>query len=146
MVNYTEEDLLDHDGIAAIIKNSKGEILMQDHVKYGFWTIPVGKVKHNQEVLEGLKQELQEECGIEVKECKEIAKKDYNYIRDNKKVKVISHLFEVLKFEGEIENKEPGKHREQKFISLEDIKRLPYLSDLTLFYLGTLGIIRKKRI
>jgi hypothetical protein len=54
-INYNKEDILDHHGIAAVIKNAEGEILMQEHVKYGFWTIPVGKVKEDQDVIEGLK-------------------------------------------------------------------------------------------
>ena len=44
-INYSEEDLRDHDAIGAVVKDSKGRILVQDHVTYGFWTIPVGKAK-----------------------------------------------------------------------------------------------------
>jgi len=35
-INYNESDLSDHKGVSAVIKNPEGEILMQDHVKYGF--------------------------------------------------------------------------------------------------------------
>jgi ADP-ribose pyrophosphatase YjhB (NUDIX family) len=119
---------------------------MQEHVKYGFWTIPVGKVKEDQNVIEGLKQEIREECNLEVEEYKELIEKNYLYERDGHDVKVISHLFEITKYSGELENMEPAKHREQKFLPLEKIKELPYLSDLTLLYLEQLGFKRETRI
>ena len=57
-VNYTKEDKKDHIGISAIIYNKdKTSILMQDHVKYSFWTIPVGKALDNQSAVDALKME-----------------------------------------------------------------------------------------
>ncbi|MFA6254143.1 MAG: NUDIX domain-containing protein [Candidatus Paceibacterota bacterium] len=145
-INYNQEDVLDHHGIAAVIKNAEGEILMQEHVKYGFWTIPVGKVKNGQDVIDGLKQEILEECNLEIEECKELIEKDYFYEREGQEVKVISHLFEILKYGGELKNMEPTKHRQQIFLPIEKIKELPYLSDLTLLYLEQLGFKREARI
>ena len=55
-INYTNEDLLDHHAVSAVIKNSKGEILMQEHVKFGFFTIPIGKAKPRQTPIEGIKE------------------------------------------------------------------------------------------
>ena len=146
MINYNKEDLADHHGIAAIIKNQSGDILMQDHVKYGFWTIPVGKVTGGQSVVDGLKQEILEECNLQILDCKEIAVKDYFYERNGNNVKVISHMFDVSKYEGELKNMEPAKHRQQLFMSIEQIMQLPYLSDLTLAYLSYLGINRQSHI
>ena len=145
-INYNNEDVLDHHGVAAVIKNQKGEVLMQEHVKYGFWTIPVGKVKGDQNVINGLKQEILEECNLQVKECKEIIVKDYFYERNGKNVKVISHLYEILKYSGEMENLEPMKHKQQMFLPIEQVKKLPYLSDLTLLYLEQLGFKRQARL
>ncbi len=145
-INYNEEDILDHHGVAAIIKNQKGEILMQEHVKYGFWTIPVGKVKDDQNVIDGLKQEILEECNLQIKECEEIIVKDYFYERNGNNVKVISHLFEILKYSGKMENLEPMKHKQQVFLPIEQIKKLPYLSDLTLLYLEQVGFKRQARL
>jgi ADP-ribose pyrophosphatase YjhB (NUDIX family) len=145
-INYTSEDVLSHHGIAAIIKNEKGEILMQEHVKYGFWTIPVGKVKSEQSVEAGLKEELFEECNILINEFKELIVKNYNYNRNGNDVLVISHLFEILKYQGEIKNNEPQKHKQQKFISISEILKLPYLSDLTLLYLELIGLKRQAKI
>ena len=138
-VKYNNEDKMSHHGVAAVIKDVSGKILVQEHIKYGFWTIPVGKVKHEQNVADGLKEEILEECDLQIEEYKELVVKDYYYERDGNNVKVISHLFEILKYSGEMKNMEPTKHKQQLFMTIEDIKELPYLSDLTLLYLSLLG-------
>jgi ADP-ribose pyrophosphatase YjhB (NUDIX family) len=145
-INYNQEDVKDHHGIAAVIKNERGEVLVQEHVKYGFWTIPVGKAKEDQSVLDGLKQEILEECNLIIEDCHELIVKDYFYEREGKNVKVISHLFEVLKYSGEIKNLEPQKHKQQKFMPMDELVQLHYLSDLTLLYLNCLGIEREARL
>ena len=65
-VLYNKEDVTNHHGVAAIIKNENGDILIQKHNKFGFWTIPVGKVKPTQTVISGLKQEIKEECNVDI--------------------------------------------------------------------------------
>jgi 8-oxo-dGTP pyrophosphatase MutT (NUDIX family) len=145
-IPYTTEDLHHHDALGAVIQNKDGEILMQEHVKYGFWTIPIGKVKEGQHLADALREELFEECDIIVEEWKEIVAKDYDYIRNEKHVKVFGHVFKILAFSGTIKNKEPHKHTKQMFLSLGKIKQLPHLSDLTLLYLETIGIQREKDI
>ena len=146
MIKYTEEDLRDHDAIGAVIKDSKGRILMQDHVKYSFWTIPIGKAKQGQTPEDALKQELHEECGISVKKFRKIAEKDYVYVRDGKNVRLTSHIYEISKYDGDIENREPSKHRAQEFKSVEEIMKFPYISDATVLYLETIGFNRQGRI
>lgn len=145
-INYNDEDVVDHHGVAVVIKNENGEILMQEHNKYSFWTIPVGKVKEGQNIIEGLAQEIQEECDILVEEAKEIAFRKYQYERNEYLVSVLSHLFEVKKYSGVVKNNEPKKHKQQIFMALDEIKKLPYLSDLTLLYLETLGFKRDPHI
>lgn len=146
MVNYNKEDLQDHQAVAAIIKDNNGNILMQEHVKYGFWTIPIGKANKNQDLKQATIQEIREECNIIPLKFKEIALKEYNYIRNGINVKVILHIFEIINYSGKIKNNEPEKHKQQKFLSLEEIKKLPYLSDSTILYLETLSYKRKARI
>ena len=145
-IPYTSEDLLHHHAIAAIIQNEQGEILMQEHVKYGFWTIPIGKVKQGQQIEEALREELFEECDVHVEKWKEIVAKDYHYVRNEKPVTVSGHLFEIFAYNGIVKNKEPDKHLVQVFLSLEKIKQLPHLSDMTLLFLETRGIHRAKSI
>lgn len=138
-INYNSEDLKSHDALGVVIKNSRNQIIMQDHIKYGFWTIPVGKAKDGQDLEDAVKQEIREECGVEISKFRFLSKKSFKYPRNGKLIDVVIHLFEVLEYKGEIENKEPEKHREQKFINIEEIKRIPYLSDATLMYLEYLA-------
>ena len=145
-IKYNKEDLSNHEGVSVVIKDKTGKILMQNHVKHGFWTIPVGKVKINQSVEEGLIEEVFEECNLKILEFKELINRNYQYVRDDKNVNVFSHLFEVQKYSGEMKNMEPHKHLEQRFMDLEEIKKLSYLSDMTLLYLEYLGFKRKPRI
>jgi ADP-ribose pyrophosphatase YjhB (NUDIX family) len=128
-IKYNSEDLMDHYGVFAVIKNNEGKILMQNHVKHGFWTIPCGKVKVGQSIEKGLKEEIFEECNLEILEFKELVNRNYQYKKKKKNVNVFSHLFEIIKYSGERKNMEPHKHSEQKFIDLEEIKKLPYISD-----------------
>jgi ADP-ribose pyrophosphatase YjhB (NUDIX family) len=145
-INFTSGDLVSHYGVSAIIKNSSSEILMQDHVKYGFWTIPIGKTEELEKLEEALKKEIFEECGIIIEDFKFLYSKDYFYEREGKEIKVITQVYEILKYSGNLENKEVTKHRTQKFISLEEIKKIPYLSDSTLVYLEFLGFKREAKI
>jgi ADP-ribose pyrophosphatase YjhB (NUDIX family) len=131
---YTQEDIEDHAGIAAVIKDKEGKILVQKHVKLGFWTIPVGKVAHGQSIIDGLKQELKEECNIDVIEYKELMVRKYKYDRGVRVVTVTSHLFEVTKYKGTVKNNEPHKHSQQVFMSIQDIKKKTYISDATKLY------------
>lgn len=140
MIKYTPEDLESHDGIAAIIKNPEGKVLLQEHVKYGFWTIPVGKVKKGQSIQDALKEEILEECNITIEDYKEITIRNYHYKRNGNMVNVRAHLFEIIRYSGKIKNNEPHKHKQQVFMNLSKVKKLPHLSDLTLLYLKTSGI------
>ncbi|MCL5006924.1 MAG: NUDIX hydrolase [Patescibacteria group bacterium] len=145
-INYTNEDLIDHHAIAAVIKNKTGEVLVQEHIKYGFWTIPVGKVKKDQSITDGLKQEVFEECNLEVESCREVVARNYLYYRNGSRIKVMGHLFEIIKYKGELQNLEPQKHKQQLFVPVSKIIKLPYLSDLTLLYLDQLGLHRLARL
>jgi 8-oxo-dGTP pyrophosphatase MutT (NUDIX family) len=145
-IKYTSEDLKDHYGIAAIITDRQGRILMQDHVKYGFWTIPVGKVDLDKDIVEGLKQEVFEETNLVVENCKEIGTKLFIYSRNGREVKVHTHMFEITSYSGELENKEPHKHKQQLFMSIEEISKLPFISDITLWFLSMNRIVRKNDV
>ena len=146
MVNYTDEDLLDHHAIGAVIRNSDGHVLMQNHVKLGFWTVPIGKAKPEQTPIEALREEILEECNLIVDEFNEISSERKDYSRNDRLVNVMTHLYDVLSYSGEMKNNEPHKHTEQKFLPIEEIKSLPYLSDATLAFLKSLGFERESRL
>ncbi len=145
-INYNEEDLKDHHAVHAIIKNSRGEVLMQDHVKYGFWTFPIGKAKDGQSPIDGIKEEILEECNIKIEKLKEIITDEITYDRNGNIVTTYIHVYEIIEYSGEIINNEPHKHREQKFVPLEEIKKVPYVSDSVIIYLRYLGFERKARL
>ncbi len=132
---YNAADLVDHEGVAAVIKNNEGEVLVFFHKKFEFWTIPIGKAESNESVYQGLCTELREECGIEVKKAKEIATKQYVSLREGKEVKLNSHIYEILEYTGEIINGEPDKHPVMKFLSIDDLRKEKELSDATILYL-----------
>ncbi len=119
---------------------------MQEHNKYGFWTIPIGKANPDQTPEEGLQQEIQEECNLKILECKELIQRKFIYERNGKMVNVLSHIYEVLKYTGVMKNNEPHKHKKQMFIPLEKIKQLLYLSDATVLYLEHVGYKREAKI
>jgi|TARA_Y100000310_G_C20676317_1_gene813293 ADP-ribose pyrophosphatase YjhB (NUDIX family) len=136
-INYNKEDLKDHHGVGAVIYDKQGKVLMQEHVKYKFWTIPVGKVKSNQSIIDGLREEILEETNIKILKQKEIARKVFKYKRVGYgySINVDSHVFEVLSWTGTPKNLEPHKHSQQLFMPINQIKQLKYLSDLTKMFL-----------
>ena len=145
-INYTEEYLKNHNAVHAIIKNSHGDLLMQDHVKYGFWTFPIGKAREEQSPVDGVKEEVLEEYNIKIEKLEEIITDEIKYDRNGTIVTTYIHVYEILYYSDEIKNNEPHKHREQKFIPLEEIKRMSYVSDSVVLYLKYLGFERAARL
>lgn len=134
-IKYNQEDCTNHHGVAAVIRNKEGKILMMDHVKFNFWTIPVGKVKPEETVVEGLCVELKEEINILPLNYKEVDVNSTVYNRNGKEVTVIQHIFEIEEYEGGLCNNEPDKHRSIKWMSEEEIMNCDNLSDATKNYL-----------
>lgn len=134
---YKKEDLYRHqNGIAAVVRDEDGKILVQSHVKFGFWTIPVGKCKEGQSHVEALKEELQEEAGISVKSYKKIGNMPQHYIRWGFPVDLDVAIFEVTEYGGEVSNKEPEKHSQQLFLDPNEIRSKGSLSDCTRYVLN----------
>jgi len=130
-IQYNPGDLRPkHSGISAvIIKNKK--ILMMDHVKFNFWTIPVGKVEEGQTVEEGLLMEMKEELNIKPTKYKLIGRFRKKYIRNGKSVMVDAHIFHIEKWTGTLRNNEPKKHRSIKWMTIDEIKKIKKLSNST---------------
>ncbi len=141
-IQYNDEDLQAHDGVSAVIMKGN-KILMMDHVKFNFWTIPVGKVEPNQSIEDGLKMEMKEELNINPRKYKEIGQFIRTYARGGKKVKVTAHIFSIEKWTGTLKNNEPKKHRSIKFMTRPEIKKLKSISDATK---EALKIIDKKGV
>jgi len=134
----TKEDIQDHEAVAAVIW--KGDfIVLLKHIKYGWWTIPIGKVKQGQTVEEALRTELQEEMGITPVWFFKVGEFEKTYDRDNGiRTKIKQHIFVIDKYIGTIENKEPNKHQYLIWsLCPGGIKDL-HISDATLFYLNNM--------
>ena len=130
-IQYNADDLRsNHQGVSAVIVKDK-KILMLDHVKFNFWTIPVGKVDKGQTVEEGLVMELQEELNIKPVKFKLIGRFKKTYLRNGKRVTVDAFIFHIEKWTGTLRNNEPKKHRRIKWMTIEEIKRTKKLSDAT---------------
>ena len=143
---FNKEDLKDHEAIAAVIRNSDGKYLLLQHKKYNFWTIPIGKVKVGQSIEAALKEEISEECDIDVIKFKEVWCFSEKYERKDYLVTIKTHIFEVLIYNGKGNNMEPEKHSELKWMSLDEIKSLKSISDSTKEYLSVLEEKKKRKI
>ena len=130
-VQYTPGDLVPkHDAIAAVVIKDK-KMLMLDHVKYNFWTIPIGKVDPGQTIEQGLKMELKEEVNITPTKYKQIGSFVYHDIRKGKKVVITTYIYLIIKWAGQVKNMEPRKHRSVKWMTMKEVKSTKKLSDST---------------
>lgn len=134
-INYNSEDLHDHRGIAAVIMNEDGKFLVLEHKKYNFLTIPIGKVKPDQTIVEGLKTELKEELGIDITDYYEIGYLTKTYKRNKLDVLVEITIFRIVKWNGIIKNAEPNKHDRILWMNIGDIIEKDNLSDSTIEWL-----------
>jgi 8-oxo-dGTP pyrophosphatase MutT (NUDIX family) len=118
---------------------------MLKHVKYGFWTIPVGKVEEGQTLEQGLKQEMWEELGIRVQAFKVIAEKPIIQIIMGKRIRENNYVCEVLRYTGNVKNKEPHKHTQLKWMTVDELMKLPFVSHNVIWFLETLGLKRRPK-
>ena len=136
-INYNQRDLEDHNTVAAVIRDVDGKVLVMKHHKFGFWTIPVGKAEAGQSDSDALVAEVFEETDIEVIQFQEIARKDFTYIRNGIAVNVVGILYDIEEYEGIPLNKEPEKHSNLQFMSIEELREKKDVSHLLELYLST---------
>lgn len=136
----SSEDIKDHTGVGMVVhhKNDPKRIAIFFHNKYQFWTIPVGKVKTNDNVFDGAKIELFEELSINATNIKMLGMFSKTYDRgSNVKTAIDSYLFDVIDFSGVPINIEPIKHPVFVWKTIEELESFKpeELSDLTRFYI-----------
>lgn len=129
-IAYNQADLRDHEGISALVKNEEGKILMFFHNKIQKWTIPVGKVDEGETPYESLVKEIAEEVDLTITSAELKEEFIQHFVREGKNVEIKQHLYDI-KYIGEPKNNEPHKHRDLKFMSKEEIIKLPVISDAT---------------
>lgn len=127
-------------GVAAVIRNARGDVLVQDHVKAGAWTIPVGKVEDGETPEEGITRELFEEMNLKVKSAKIITETIEHLVAHggvNGNVRQVVCEVTVVDIH-QLKNLEPHKHKEIRFMSETDLlkKEVTSITKLWLEYQG----------
>jgi len=130
-LRYNKGDLNNHSGVGAVIKNDDDKILMLEHIKFGFWTIPVGKVDPGDSLQKTLYKELKEEVNIEVDDYEFVSMETRKYKREGRTVKVKQHLYIIKDWSGEVNNNEKNKHSNLQWMELDEIEKLGNISDST---------------
>jgi ADP-ribose pyrophosphatase YjhB (NUDIX family) len=128
-IQYTPGDLEDYKAIGSIIVKDK-KILMMDHVKFNFWTVPIGKAEKNETVKQALKKEMKEELNITVKKYELITIWKRTFVNQGKKIKTENYLYLIKDYSGTIRNNEPKKHRSIKYMTVDEIRKVR-LSEMT---------------
>ncbi|MDD2487768.1 MAG: NUDIX domain-containing protein [Candidatus Gracilibacteria bacterium] len=138
--SFTKEDLNTREAIGVVIYDDERKVLIQDHVKLDFFTIPIGKIKEGEEIEEVIKQEVFDETNLKILSYRKIGEKIGEYDYDGVMIRIKTHIFEVLEYEGKLINKEEKKHRSMRFMDTGEIRGLSKISDATKYFLSTLDI------
>lgn len=121
-INYNDEDIKNHNSVGAIVFNNAGEVLVVDHIKYNFFTLPIGKARLDEDLKGAMARELFEECNIKVLSLKEVKRIRKEEERRGRLVKMGIVLFKVSDWEGEIFNNEFHKHKSVMFMSIDQLR------------------------
>lgn len=138
--NYSERELEDHIAIGALVENEKHEVLCFKHIRWNFWSFPIGKTEVDETAEAAAVRELKEELGIDVTKMQTVYETLMEYKREGKTVRVSTVLFKVLAHTGTPSNMETNKHTHFGFRSLNELAQEGALSDMLMHYLNTLGI------
>ena len=131
--NYSKYDLVDHSGIGVVIwsKTDPDKVLMQFHNKFDFWTLPLGKVDKGETIRSTTEREMFEELGIHVLDFKVLKTFKLQRKPNNILITITGYLVEISSYTGIPYNKEPHKHRELKWMSINELKELKETSGAT---------------
>ena len=121
-------------GVGAVIRNGD-MVLVQDHVKSGCWTIPVGKAEEGETPLEAISRELQEELGLRV--IKGVCLLDIEQYCEVHGAVVRQVVFDIeVSNIGEWVNREPEKHREVRWMVVGELAGKDKLTENTKLWLA----------
>ena len=86
------------------------------------WEFPGGKIKNDETNEEALIREINEELSINIINCEELIRYNFNYKNLNKRVFIYFYL--VNNFSGKVLN---NFHKELKWIEIKDIREYDFL-------------------
>ena len=122
-IQYTKGDFRPKQDVVAGVFKKGNKVLMMDHVKFNFWTVPIGKVEPGQTIEQGLLQEMQEELNVTPTKYRKIHQFKRTYTRQGKKVELLAHMFLIQSWKGTIKNNEPKKHRSIKWMTKDEMAK-----------------------
>lgn len=113
--------------VVGIIKDKKNHVLVLRHNKCkGLCLFPSGKIEKDEREIDALKREMQEEIGIEVISAVCVSNNNYEwYDRIDGIMHTHEHIYIITDYKNIPYNKEPNKHLEMKWVSVEDIINNP---------------------
>lgn len=127
-------------GAGAVLLNEKGQVLMllrNKEPERNKWSIPGGKVDLFETVEQAIVREVEEETGLIIEIEQPLCMDEL--IVPEQETHVLSLIYSAHQIGGELENREPQKHAELKWFSLEN---LPSDSEIAAFSKKALRLTR----
>lgn len=109
--------------VSTIILNKNQEVLfckrsMEEDFMPGVWDIPGGGLEEGEDLIQGLKREVSEECGMEVEIGDEISKSSY-IMHDIQRIET-TYLASAITTDVKLNN----EHTEFRWVRIEDFESL----------------------
>lgn len=109
-------------GIAAILVNDKGKVLMglrKGKLGNGTWGFPGGKLNYGEEIIDCIIREVKEETNLDISDLTYIGTTNDIMEEDNRHY--ITMFFSTTKYSGDIQIMEPDKCLEWKWFDPIDL-------------------------
>jgi 8-oxo-dGTP pyrophosphatase MutT (NUDIX family) len=101
--------------VALLVPDHEGRLLVLWHVKYRFWTVPLGKIEPGEAGVSAAHREAFEELGI-IPEQVELLETVYKPLAVDDYSDITIALCRVTSYSGTIANREPDKHHQFRFM------------------------------
>jgi 8-oxo-dGTP pyrophosphatase MutT (NUDIX family) len=124
--------------VALLVADDEHRLLVLWHEKYRFWTVPLGKIEDGEIDVRAAHREAFEELGI-VSEKVDLIETIHKPADLDEYSDIFISICQVKSYKGEIENREPHKHRELHFVHIDEIEHLQPLSYPTWVIAGKLN-------
>lgn len=126
--------------VVAVVRNAAGKLLVlkilpHDHPQVGHipavWEFPAGGIEFGETPLEAVVREAREETGLTFGTPKILFSSSHSFETDKARVHEIAivYLLETSEPEGAVDISQPEReHSEYRWLTLDEISRLPNLS------------------